>query len=105
MNEFRILSPRLARFAVFVVFFLECPASGACVAPQYHVARTLENTASDVSLQISVQLADFAPARLVCLAGTLRQKYQDRNVWVALFSARDAAQNYTPTIERTEATI
>ncbi len=106
MIELATMRRDVALLSAVFVFFMACPAGGACVAPRYRVGRVLENAAADVSLQISIRLEDFAPERLVCLAGALRQKYPDRSVWVAMFSAHDAAQEYSPqTIEVTRLTI
>ena len=91
--------------AVFVCS-VASSAGGACGAPRYRVGQVPENTAADVTLLISIRLEDLAPQRLVCLAGALRQKYPGRNVWVGMFSAHDAAREYSPiTIEVTHQTI
>jgi len=71
-------------------------AWGACVAPRYRVGKELANDKSGAVLDISIRLEDFAPERMVCLADALRDKYPDRDIHAAIFSAYDAAQNFTP---------
>ena len=74
------------------------PALGACDPPQYRVARTLSNTQSQVYLAISIQLQDFAPQRLVCLAATLKKAYPGRDVVVSIYSSPEAAERGEPDI-------
>jgi hypothetical protein len=71
-------------------------AWGACVAPRYQVGRELANDKSGTVVNISIRLEDFAPERLVCLAGALREKYPERDIHAAIFSAYAAARNFTP---------
>jgi len=48
-------------------------------------------------MAISIQLSDFVPERLVCLAGAFKHHYQDReNVTILIFSSFDAAKRYLP---------
>jgi len=106
VNERKGLIAGVARlFAAVFVLSAALTASGACTAPRYRVGRILEDTPSDVSLHISIPLTDFAPERLVCLAGTLKNKYVGRNVFAVIFSAHDAAQRYSPAQEKTAQTI
>jgi hypothetical protein len=91
-------------FVLSLALALAFPASGACIPPRYHVGRISEESAADVDLNISIRLEDFAPQRLVCLAETLRRKYPDRNMFVAIFSVLEVARNYYPEVERTPRT-
>jgi hypothetical protein len=75
---------------------LAASAWGACVAPKYRVGKELANDKSGAVVDISIRLEDFAPERLVCLAGAIRDKYPDRDIHAAIFSAYDAARNFTP---------
>ena len=45
------------------------------------------------------RLEDFAPEKLICLAEALRRKYPNRNVMAFIFSSREAALGYVPSIE------
>jgi len=54
--------------SVFLVV-MAYPANAGCVTPRYRPARIVDSTAANVSLYISIRLEDFAPERLVCLAG------------------------------------
>jgi hypothetical protein len=59
----------------------------------------LADNASGVDLTISIGLGDFAPRRLVCLAGALKKRYPGRNVSAAMFSSHEAAVWWAPSIE------
>ncbi len=85
------------KLAVFVLLFEAIRAFGACDVPHYRSVRTVEDTPSDVYIDISIRLRDFTPERLICLAGALRQKYPGRNVGVSMFSSLEAAHGYSPT--------
>jgi hypothetical protein len=76
-------------------------AQGGCDAPGYRIGRVLADNASGVDLTISLQLQDFAPRRLVCLAGALKKRYPGRNVSAAIFSSHEAAVGWTPSTEWT----
>jgi hypothetical protein len=87
------------------VFLVACLASLAgastsakCVPPHYHEGQVWEDSESSVLMAMSIRLNDFAPARLVCLAGALRQRYHDRkNITILIFSSVDASKHYLPT--------
>jgi len=101
MNNHRDLNcmvPRL--FAVAVLLSVGVPAFAACDAPHYRVGRRFRDDASGVAFQVSIQLRDFAPERLVCLADALKQKYPGRNVSAFMFSSHDAARCYLMSSER-----
>jgi len=67
----------------------------ACIAPGYAVGRIWEDTKSAFTASISMPLADFGPARIACLATTLKQRYRSRTtIRVLVFSSREAAQHY-----------
>jgi hypothetical protein len=84
--------PLLVTVALFEAIY----AFGACNVPHYRRGRTWEDNASGISIDISIRLEDFAPERLICLAGALRQKYTGRDVAAYIFSSRDAALGYLP---------
>ena len=47
-------------------------------------------------MAVSIRLSDFAPARLVCLATALKQRYHDRkSIDVLIFTSFDAARLYS----------
>jgi len=69
---------------------------GDCKAPHSRIGKFVDNTASSVLLNISIRPEDFAPARLVCLANVLRQKYQAQEIGVGIFSSHKAAFMYRP---------
>ncbi|MGA2434114.1 MAG: TonB family protein [Bryobacteraceae bacterium] len=83
-------------FTVIAVLSEATCAFGACNAHPYRVARTLVDNASDVAITLSVRHEDFAPRTLVCLAGTLRERYPGRNISASIFSSYDAALGYLP---------
>ena len=73
------------------------PAWARCSAPQFNQGQIWENSRTSVFMSISIRLPDFAPARLLCLAQSLKQSYADRNsISVLIFSSPDAAARYTP---------
>jgi hypothetical protein len=82
--------------ALNVVLCGAVPASGACKAPRYRVVRTWQVDPSGIRIDISVGLEDFAPERLICLAGALRERYPARNVRAFIFSSREAARGFKP---------
>jgi hypothetical protein len=76
-------------------------AGAACNAPRYRLGRVWVDAASTVDLNISIQLGDFAPDRLICLAKTLKAHYPARDMSVFIFSSQEAALGYVPPVERT----
>lgn len=91
-------NPRVSRSGCVRLLALSAAvaACGACVVPQYRVAKESENDKSGAVLRISIRLEDFAPGRLACLAGALREKYPDRDISAAIFSDYNAARNFMP---------
>lgn len=84
-----------------LVCFLSVPpsarGSGQCSAPYYREGQVWENSESSVFMAVSIPLSDFAPARLVCLAGAFRQQFHGRkSISILIFSSRDAAERYMP---------
>jgi len=71
-------------------------ASAPCAAPEYRTAQRLARSPSEISLYISVRLEDFAPAKLICLAGALREAFPGRSVSAAIFSSYKAALDFVP---------
>lgn len=97
MERYGILNRLAARvLGVVVAISGQVLASAPCVAPEYRTARNYVRGQSDVSPYISIRLEDFAPARLICLAGALREAYPGRNVNAAIFSSHKAALDYGP---------
>ena len=88
------MAPRV--LGVFAALSGPVLASAACAAPAYRTARTFVRGPSEVSLYISVRLEDFAPAKLICLAGAVREAFAGRNVSAAIFSSYEAALDYVP---------
>ena len=87
----------IARLFVVVVLLSEAiHAFGACNVPHYRRGRLWEVSPSDVMIDISIRLEDFAPDRLICLAGALRQRFPGRNVAAYMFSSHEAALGYVP---------
>jgi len=82
--------------AALVTLVAVSPAFGGCDAPHYRIGKIWKSDASEVFVQLSIQLRDFVPAKLVCLAGTLKRKYPDRDVSAFLFSSHEAALGYVP---------
>lgn len=97
MNNCRTVNGTAAR--LFVVSALLCGAtcaSGACDPPRHQVVRTWLDKAPDLGINISIRLADLAPARLICLAGELKREYPGRNITASIFTSREAAMGYRP---------
>ena len=70
----------------------EC-VTATCGVPAYQVGHIWEDTPSSIMVNISIRKADFAPDRLICLAGLLKEKYANRKyVHVLMFSSRRAAK-------------
>jgi hypothetical protein len=103
MENNKALNRIAARLFVVVVVLSEAICTfGACRVPHYRRGRTWEVTGSDINIDISIRLKDFAPERLICLAGALRQKYPERNVAAFIFSSHEAALGYVPvSVEQT----
>lgn len=94
----RVPSNRSAAVRMLLVFaaigiqsgFAECPVPG------YRQGHVWEKTPSTIMMNISLDIGDFAPKRLICLAGALRQRYSDRkSLLIMMFSSHAAARNYT----------
>jgi hypothetical protein len=90
----------LARLGlVFSALVVDLPALAACNAPQYRTGLILENTSTDITLQISMRLEYFAPQQLICLAGEFQEKFPTRNIMVTMFTDQKAAENYLPSLQ------
>lgn len=67
-----------------------------CRPPHFDRGHIWEDSASSVVMNASMRISDFAPERLVCLAGALRQRYStQRRISVFLFTSETAAKHYT----------
>jgi hypothetical protein len=72
-------------------------ASAACEAPSYRKAKVWEESKAEIMMDVSIDLSDFAPDRLVCLAEAIRQTYKEHDeVDVYIFSSYEAAERYFP---------
>ena len=73
-----------------------CSASAAsipCSSPKYRNGATFINDTATVVRSISISLQEFSPSRLVCLASTLRERYQDRDdIMIYIFSSDEASR-------------
>jgi hypothetical protein len=57
----------------------------------------MEKSALAVTMLISIDMNDFMPAHLHCLATALKRQYKTRKqIQVLIFSSHDAAQNFVP---------
>jgi hypothetical protein len=70
-------------------------ATGAfaqCHVPDYLQGATLSDSKSEVITNISIDLEDFTPNRLVCLARSLKERYRGRSsIDIGIFSSQAAA--------------
>jgi hypothetical protein len=77
---------------VSLALALNLCAFAQCNVPHYRQGLTLVNSKNEIITNISIRLQDFAPNRLVCLARSLRRRYQDRqSIVVSIFSSHEAA--------------
>jgi hypothetical protein len=83
-------------FAIIALLSGAINAFGACKVPPYRRGRLWEVKESDVMIGISIRLEDFAPDRLICLAGALRERFPGRSVAAYIFSSHEAALGYVP---------
>lgn len=105
VERYRAWALRAARgFMVFGVLLEAAYAFGACDVPHYRTAWSHQDS-QGVLLKISLRQEDFAPKRLICLAGALKQKYAGRSVFANIFNSYEAARGWIPAIERTDYTI
>jgi hypothetical protein len=81
----------------FCMTLLACSISPAeCVPPHYREAQVWEKSKTTVLMAVSMQLRDFAPSRLVCLAAAFKQKYPGRSdISIMIFSSHEVAKRYT----------
>jgi len=96
----KLWTSRIANFAAYSSrsqFLAEVAyASETCPAPPFRSSKILADASSEISLHISISLQDFAPARLICLAADVKQRYSGRNIWAAILSSHEAAVAYSP---------
>lgn len=70
-------------------------AAGAdCVSPRYRSGKVVLDTQSEFVLNISADLIDFAPSKLICLAKSFRKDFGDRKLSIFIFSRHEAAVNF-----------
>lgn len=82
-------------FVISVIFLAASSAFAQCAAPKYVVGRVWPETEpATTTISISIQLTDFVPSRLICLAPELKARYRDKNINAWIFSSPDAARRY-----------
>jgi hypothetical protein len=97
MERYVSLNRMTARIlGAFVALSGTALASAPCSAPDYRVAETLVDKAGGVDVNVSIRLEDFAPQRLICLAGALKQAFPERSVRAFIFSSHEAALEFLP---------
>jgi len=68
-----------------------------CKPPKYRKGFVLEDSKRAVWMGISIQLEDFAPEKLVCLAAALKKRYHDsKETNILIFSSHWAARHFDP---------
>jgi len=77
---------------VCLVLCLETRGFTQCRVPQFRRAVTLVDSKSQLLMNVSVSLSDFAPNSLVCLAASLKRQHPGRvNIVVNIFTSHRAA--------------
>lgn len=72
-------------------------AYGECHAPHYREGKPVAQTSSTLIKQVSIDLDQFAPAALICLAHTLKLENRDlTQITVFIFSDHESAKYYLP---------
>lgn len=68
-----------------------------CRAPRYRKGHVWEDSPATLMMNISIQMRDFAPERLVCLAEALKQRYSKKHkeLLIYVFSSFDSAKHFT----------
>lgn len=80
----------------YVVFALGAGAFAQCEVPHYRQGGTLFDSKAEVVTNISIRLQDFAPNKLLCLAKSLKGRYNGRkSITVSIFSSHEAARYST----------
>lgn len=83
---------------MLVVFLLGLVGDGVadCTIPNYREGHVWEDSPSTIMLNISIPLNEFAPKRLICLAGALKKRYSGhQEITVLLFSSYEGALRFT----------
>lgn len=79
-------------FTVFTLLIAVVPALAQCSVPKYRVGK-LADDGNSIAMHISIDVQDFAPQRLVCLASTLKRHYGDhKSILCEIFSDRRTAE-------------
>jgi len=77
-----------------IVLSLGACAFAQCHVPDYLQGGTLFDSKTEIVTNISIDLQDFTPNKLVCLARNIKERYRDRDsVIVSIFSSQLAAEN------------
>ena len=89
MRTFKVRSMVLAIFSTLLVG----TAISECVPPHYRAVDNLNTRTGTV--RISIDLPDFAPARLVCLVQHLKDRHKKwSDIGLLIFSSQEAAENF-----------
>jgi hypothetical protein len=65
-------------------------------SPKYHDGAVWKQSEASVFMAVSISLQDFAPSRMVCLAGAFRQRFHQRQIDILILSSIDAARTFDP---------
>ena len=77
-----------------ITLLLEGGGCAQCQAPHYRQGVTLEDSKAEIITNISISFQDFSPNKLVCLARSLKERYQGRqSIIVSIFSSHEAAMH------------
>lgn len=92
-----LVNPRTrARLVIFFIVGMRTCVAGDCRSPSYREGFVWEDSASSIMMNISIPMNDFAPARLVCLAEAMKQRYSDRRkISIFMFNSYASAKHYT----------
>lgn len=92
ISKMQTFKMRTVCVAVYLTL-LVATAFPECISPHYRAADNLKTRAGTV--RISIDLPDFAPARLVCLVQHLKERHKKwSNISLLIFSSHEAARNF-----------
>lgn len=79
---------RILPVLVCLILLLVQISFAQCKPPKYRKGFVLADSKSRVWMGISIQLEDFAPEKLVCLAAALKKHYHDsKEINILIFSS------------------
>jgi TonB family protein len=80
------------------IFIPTLDSLAQCNPPGYKKGKIWGDSRKAIWMNISIQLKDFAPERLLCLADDLKRRYNDRtDIMINIFSTPWAARRYSIT--------